>query len=447
MADGMRTMYKTLEDDVQQLRVSDSEQSKSLIDISNLIKLQQTSLTEILNRLNHIKQQTNSKDHIIISSSSSSSSIPSILPIKCELSSFGGSNPLDWIFQAERYFSYHKTSDENRIDLASFTMKGQALSWFQWIHKNKQLSSWSHLVKAIENRFGPSTFQNAQATLFKLTQTSSVADYQASFETTCNRTTGLSDESFLNCFISGLNPEIQRELATLKLVTILDAISLAKLVEDKLNDGRKETVKTSQNLVTRVASSPHQPQISKPLLPIPQVTTPQKLPIKRLYPAEMDARPSIHNTTLHALVNSGSTHNFLHPRVADLLQLPTKVAPHVNVIVGNGGALQSQGFCPAVPLLVHSHIFEVDFYLLPFTRADAIFGIQWLKTLGVVTTNYKTLAFHISVLKLCPNHSHALPATLPPEAPDEHLSLVPAQVLDYRSVKLNHRLVPQALIQ
>ena len=117
MADGMQTRSKILEDVVQQLRVSDSEHSKSLIDISNLIKLQQTSLTEILNRLNHIEKQMNSKD-TTTTISSSSSSIPSIRPIKCELSSFDGSNPLDWNFQAEIYFSYHKTSDENRIDFS-----------------------------------------------------------------------------------------------------------------------------------------------------------------------------------------------------------------------------------------------------------------------------------------------------------------------------------------
>nr|DAD32632.1 TPA_asm: hypothetical protein HUJ06_011483 [Nelumbo nucifera] len=59
------------------------------------------------------------------------------------------------------------------------------------MHRNQQLSSWTHLTSAIEEMFGPSSFVNHQATLIKLQQTSSVTDYQSQFETICNRIDGL----------------------------------------------------------------------------------------------------------------------------------------------------------------------------------------------------------------------------------------------------------------
>jgi hypothetical protein len=82
-------------------------------------------------------------------------------------------------------------------------------------------------------RFGPSTYENHQAQLFKLKQTGSVSEYQAIFEKLGNRVIGLPADVMLNCFISGLNPEIKNEIAIQKPYTISQAIGLAKLVEVK----------------------------------------------------------------------------------------------------------------------------------------------------------------------------------------------------------------------
>lgn len=55
--------------------------------------------------------------------------------------------------------------------------------------------------------------------------------------------------------------------------------------------------------------------------------------------------------------------------------------------------------------------------------------------------------FHNSVFKFCPSPSTAIQAELSLETSVHHVSLTPAHVLDYRSVKINNQLVPQALIQ
>nr|GMD03721.1 Ty3/gypsy retrotransposon protein [Ipomoea batatas] len=145
---------------------------------------------------------------------------------------------MDWLFQAEKYFSFWDIAEEQRIDIASFYMVGQALSWFQWMHKNQQLSSWRAFTIALEQRFGPSTYVNHRAALFKLTQRTTVAAYQSEFETLSNRVTNLPPEALLDCFISGLKSSIQSELAILKPTTLSDAIALAKLVEDKFQGMR-----------------------------------------------------------------------------------------------------------------------------------------------------------------------------------------------------------------
>jgi len=56
-----------------------------------------------------------------------------------------------------------------------------------------------------------------------------------------NRSLGLSDEAFLNCFISGLNPDIRRDVVAMTPLTLLCTVILAKLFEEKYNPIPKST--------------------------------------------------------------------------------------------------------------------------------------------------------------------------------------------------------------
>lgn len=104
--------------------------------------------------------------------------------------------------------------------------------------QNRQLTDWDTFVRALEQRFGPSTYENHQAQLFKLRQTRSVLDYQAHFEKVGNCVLNLPADAMLNCFISGLIPEIRNELAIQRPYSISQAIDLAKLIEYKLKDSK-----------------------------------------------------------------------------------------------------------------------------------------------------------------------------------------------------------------
>lgn len=116
---------------------------------------------------------------------------------------------------------------------------------------------------------------NHQATLFKLTQTSTVSAYQADFEKTSNCVVGLTLEALLNCFLSGLRDDIQNEIALHKPTTLHQSYGLAKLIEDKL-------CALLPSLEGSLATPPTKP----PLLPAPS-PSPATLPIKRLSPIEM----------------------------------------------------------------------------------------------------------------------------------------------------------------
>lgn len=215
-------------------------------------------------------------------------------PPKLHLQPFDGSNPLEWIFQADQFFTYYSIPPHQRLAHIAPYMVDDALGWFQWMHKNGVLSTWPEFTHALELRFGPSNFENHQQALFKLRQTTSVTTYQRDFERLCNRVVGLPHQAILDCFLSSIKPEIQYELAILKPGSISDAIGLAKLVESKLLATRTYTFhRPSPKYPPAPTSNPNQQLLPppNPRLPLPAPPkTNNPLPIRYLSPTKMEAR-------------------------------------------------------------------------------------------------------------------------------------------------------------
>nr|XP_009771659.1 PREDICTED: uncharacterized protein LOC104222165 [Nicotiana sylvestris] len=67
-------------------------------------------------------------------------------PTRLEFRRFCGENPELWISQAERYFKFYGMSENNKLLLASSYLDGEALKWYQWLFRNKQLADWEHFT-------------------------------------------------------------------------------------------------------------------------------------------------------------------------------------------------------------------------------------------------------------------------------------------------------------
>ena len=107
-------------------------------------------------------------------------------------------------------------------------MMGLVLQWLHWLHTTLQLSTWEAFAFDLDVQFGPSSFQNHEAMLFKLCQSTSVIKYMVEFEAISTRTTGRDNTNLLNYFISGLKDDIKRELFLLKPSTLPEAMGMAK---------------------------------------------------------------------------------------------------------------------------------------------------------------------------------------------------------------------------
>ena len=96
------------------------------------------------------------------------------------------------------------------------------------------------------------------------------------------------------------------------------------------------------------------------------------------------------------LIDSGSTHNFIQPRVAKFLNLPVKDTLPLMVMVGNGSVMTCSQLCSDTKLLIQDHTFTVTLRILPLSEAEVVLGVEWLQTLGSVITNYASFTMQFS---------------------------------------------------
>ncbi|XP_077242128.1 uncharacterized protein LOC143882535 [Tasmannia lanceolata] len=174
---------------------------------------------------------------------------------------------------------------------------------------SNQLRSWQEFESALKYRFGPSPFDDPQGALSKLTQTGSILDYQAKFEELSNKVYGLSDQFLKSCFISGHKPEIQREVIAHQPYGVHQAISHARLQEDKIVESCRMARPWNSNLRTQpsvLGPAPtlyNQKNFNNSPFPTSNSTIPSfkpsssaahpstsKIPIKKLSYAEMQSR-------------------------------------------------------------------------------------------------------------------------------------------------------------
>jgi hypothetical protein len=84
----------------------------------------------------------------------------------------------------------------------------------------------------------------------------------------------------------------------------------------------------------------------------------------------------IAGTPLRALVDSGSTHTFIHEAIVHRLGLAVTLRPGLSVKVANGERLKSYDVCKNTPVHIQDETFVTDCYTRPLEGFDLILGVQ-----------------------------------------------------------------------
>jgi hypothetical protein len=91
------------------------------------------------------------------------------------------------------------------------------------------------------------------------------------------------------------------------------------------------------------------------------------------------------------LIDSGSTHNFIHCKLAKDLNCFVYPAPEFQVMVADGGTINCSGKCNKINLTMGEYVMNSPMIAIPMGGADVLLGIQWLQSLGTVAFNFQEL--------------------------------------------------------
>ena len=96
-------------------------------------------------------------------------------------------------------------------------------------------------------------------------------------------------------------------------------------------------------------------------------------------------------TQLVALLDSGSTHNFVRADITRRIGLHFQPCPGASVLVANGDRVACSGLATDVAIRIADETFTVDCYSIPLDGYDMVLGIKFLRTLGPILWDFDDL--------------------------------------------------------
>jgi hypothetical protein len=91
---------------------------------------------------------------------------------------------------------------------------------------------------------------------------------------------------------------------------------------------------------------------------------------------------------LVALLDSGSTHNFIHEELATVVGVPFSSDRRLGVTVANGDRVTCRGLLKHAAITIGKESFIVDLHAIPLGGFDVVLGTRFLKTLGPILWDF-----------------------------------------------------------
>lgn len=369
----------------------------------------------------------------------------------------GLEDPTLWICRAEQFFEFQGTSLENQVKLAAYHLENDAQLWFQQRKNQGHLVTWDGLKAGLLAKFAATEYEDSFGDLCKLKQTGTVSDYQPQFERLLARAGSLTDKQEAACFISGLKDGLRADVRAQNPQNLSAAIGLARNYELKAQEIRRSVNPTFSSSVRNSSNQWNNsltPSGSKTInlemiFPIRNLTPielqrrreqelcyscdenytvghkckklffieideegeeatgemyTEETPVISLHalagiqtPHTMRVHSQISKIPLTILIDSGSTHNYLHHRFAKITRIKPERSCLFSVVVANGERLSSPGRCKGVRLTLQDVPIEVDFFLLPLEGCDDVLGVQWLCILGPILWDFGRMQMQFAI--------------------------------------------------
>jgi hypothetical protein len=91
------------------------------------------------------------------------------------------------------------------------------------------------------------------------------------------------------------------------------------------------------------------------------------------------------------LIDGGATHKFIDTSLVSRRALHIEEFEGFDVAVADGHIVECLDRVPNLEMKLGNYIMRDTFYVVDLLDMDVVLGVQWMITLGKITTNYQTL--------------------------------------------------------
>jgi hypothetical protein len=97
------------------------------------------------------------------------------------------------------------------------------------------------------------------------------------------------------------------------------------------------------------------------------------------------------------LVDSGSTHNFIHHRISQETNCYIRALNNFQIMIVDGGSMKCGGHCENVCLQIGQYHMKSHMFSIDMGDCDIVLGVEWLQTLDPILMDFKelTMQFHL----------------------------------------------------
>jgi hypothetical protein len=373
---------------------------------------------------------------------------------KIDMRKFDGKDPITWILQMEQFFDLHNVPHTQKVQIASLYLEPNQFVWYIWLCSHKSLVTWTIFMEEMIAHYEDTRSNTFFSQLINLKQKGSVTEHIENFQRLNIKVTYIPYEHLIDVFIGTLRDNIQHEVHLWEPKSLENAFRVARNVESKnmamatrrtnpniyrennapSSKTPQPTRLTPQKLEERKAKGlcfncdnkyskghkcgekklfyidceeeeeqeheqePSQDEnvesiSSKELTPtilcnaLAGISTPQTLKIEGY----------IKNKKVIVLIDSGSTHNFIHYKLAKDLNCFVYPTPEFQVMIADGGTINCSGKCNKINLTMGEYVMNSPMIAIPMGGVDVVLGIQWLQSLGTVAFNFQELFMKFSL--------------------------------------------------
>ncbi|XP_047979333.1 uncharacterized protein LOC125221252 [Salvia hispanica] len=401
--------------------------------------------------------------------------------VKMDAPHFDGSDAPNWISRVQYYFDHKRIPEAERLHYVVMLFDPPASEWIFNYRANNGFVTWHNFLEDVRYRFDPQSFRNYTGLIAKLVQTTTVADYHATFERYLNRVEDLTESALIPIFVQGHKQPLQEKVELQHPTSLAEAMALALRLAATQEERQQQpssfsrrhgsgreyrTSSATLQGTPAVPSGPHhqaqQPEgqgrgVDRPRVQPILVSNAEKsersrrnlcwhcpekwvpghvckvkllcyidddldethkddsgegFPTDEVITADLShlhaldgkgsSKPfmvqgSVGQTAVQVLIDTGATLDFLHPRIAEKLQLELTPIRPFRVLVGNGASLLCNHISRGTKLTMQGTLFLVDLHILAHHGPDVILGMKWLESLGKISADFvaKTLEFNM----------------------------------------------------